>query len=193
LGGARPKSSVIDDGVLILNRFDRVGKERLGYISAMTMLGKNDGDQADYLELAEAITLQGPNVRSQLRVLWKRVLLSVAIRNTDDHLRNHGFLKVKGGWNLSPVFDINPNPLSKTGQSSTSLAGAVGTEDEIDSLLEFSTYLEVEKSEAVSEVKTLAKLLANSSKDSYLPKVKQSEKDQMLNVFSSSLSVMKQV
>ena len=239
LGGARPKSSVIDDGVLMiakfshaqdqwdvmkweswsldlarqfgiqvpafrlvnvsgkgvlmLNRFDRVGKERVGYISAMTMLGKNDGDQADYLEVAEAITLQGPNVRSQLRELWKRVLLSVAIRNTDDHLRNHGFLKVKGGWNLSPVFDVNPSPLSKTGQRSTSFAGAVGTEAEIDSLLEFSTYLEVEKSEAVTEVKTLAKLLANSSKDSYLPKVKQSEKDQMLNVFSSSLSVMKQV
>ena len=33
------------------------------------------------------------------------------ISNTDDHLRNHGFLWAgQAGWRLSPAYDLNPVP-----------------------------------------------------------------------------------
>jgi len=39
-----------------------------------------------------------------------RIVFSICVSNTDDHLRNHGFLLTAEGWILSPAYDINPNP-----------------------------------------------------------------------------------
>ena len=79
----------------------------------MTLLGYNDGADADdgvsYLELVEFIIQNGANVNEDLEELFKRITFSVAISNTDDHLRNHGFILTKSGWTLSPAYDINPN------------------------------------------------------------------------------------
>lgn len=96
--------------VLLVERFDRSAGHRVPYISAMTLLDRNDGQVADYVEMAEALAVHGSNVTADLRELWRRIALSLAINNTDDHLRNHGFLHVANGWQLAPVFDINPNP-----------------------------------------------------------------------------------
>ncbi|HLW09922.1 MAG TPA: HipA domain-containing protein [Fermentimonas sp.] len=97
----------------LTKRFDRINNERLHFSSAMTMLGYTDGasaaDGVSYLEIAEFIILNGANVDADLRELFKRIVLSIAISNTDDHLRNHGFILTKDGWVLSPVYDINPN------------------------------------------------------------------------------------
>lgn len=108
-----PKHRLIDIGgrsVLLVERFDRDGHTRIPYLSGMTLLGKRDGDTSDYVELAEAMGEYCADVRAQLEQLWRRMAFSVTIHNTDDHLRNHGFLKVRRGWVLSPVFDVNPNP-----------------------------------------------------------------------------------
>ena len=40
-------------------------------------------------------------------------MFSMAVTNTDDHLRNHGFLLTKNGWRLSPLYDVNPNPVGE--------------------------------------------------------------------------------
>lgn len=96
--------------VLLVERFDRSGTLRIPYISAMSLLDRNDGEMADYVEIAEALAAHGGNVSVDLRELWRRIALSIALNNTDDHLRNHGFLHVEHGWQLAPVFDINPNP-----------------------------------------------------------------------------------
>jgi serine/threonine-protein kinase HipA len=97
----------------LTKRFDRINNERLHFSSAMTMLGYTDGASAaegvSYLEIAEFIILNGANVDADLRELFKRIVLSIAISNTDDHLRNHGFILTKDGWILSPVYDVNPN------------------------------------------------------------------------------------
>jgi serine/threonine-protein kinase HipA len=63
-----------------------------------------------YLELADLIGMIGESVNEDLEELWKRIVFSICIRNTDDHLRNHIFLLGTGGWRLSPVYDINPQP-----------------------------------------------------------------------------------
>jgi serine/threonine-protein kinase HipA len=94
-------------------RFDRnTSGERIHFASAMTLLGYNDGDDfhsgASYLELAEFIIKQGANVQDNLEELWRRIVFSIAVSNTDDHLRNHGFLLTNNGWILSPAYDINP-------------------------------------------------------------------------------------
>jgi serine/threonine-protein kinase HipA len=80
----------------------------------MTLLGHNDGSNystgASYLDLATWIIQNQKDVDVDLEELWRRIVFSIAIRNTDDHLRNHGFLLTKDGWRLSPAFDLNPDP-----------------------------------------------------------------------------------
>jgi len=98
-------------GVLIVDRFDRDGDIRIGYVSAMTMVEARDGDHRSYLDIAGVIEQRSPVATSDLRQLWRRIALSVLISNTDDHLRNHGFVHHSAdSWVLSPAFDINPNP-----------------------------------------------------------------------------------
>lgn len=96
--------------ILVVERFDRREGERVGYISAMTMLELSDGDRASYLDIAEIIEEQSPQARQDLRELWRRIVFGICINNTDDHLRNHGFLRGGSGWRLAPAFDLNPTP-----------------------------------------------------------------------------------
>jgi len=92
-------------------RFDREGGARIHYASAMTMLGANDGDEGhSYLEIAEWLVQHSAAPEADLRELWRRMVFSYFVRNTDDHLRNHGFLLTGKGWRLAPMFDVNPNP-----------------------------------------------------------------------------------
>ena len=98
----------------LVKRFDRDVKKRIHFASAMTMLGKNDGasaaDGSSYLDIVGFIKSYGANPKADLVELWKRIVFNMAVSNTDDHLRNHGFLFGNGGWRLSPVYDVNPNP-----------------------------------------------------------------------------------
>lgn len=101
----------------LTKRFDRTEKdERIHFASAMTLLGYTDGEKssgASYLELVEFITRNGVTVDRDLEELWRRIVFSICVKNTDDHLRNHGFLLTDGGWHLSPAYDINPNEYGK--------------------------------------------------------------------------------
>jgi serine/threonine-protein kinase HipA len=97
--------------VLVLERFDRDGDWRIGYASAMTMLELSDRDQGSYLDIAAAIEERSPRARTDLHELWRRIAFGVLISNSDDHLRNHGFLRTSSsGWRLAPAFDLNPDP-----------------------------------------------------------------------------------
>jgi len=93
----------------LTKRFDRTSSSRLHFSSALTQLGYYDGEyDASYLELAEFLTNNGANTKADLEELWRRIVFNIAVSNTDDHLRNHGFIYHKGGWLLSPAYDINP-------------------------------------------------------------------------------------
>lgn len=48
-------------------------------------------------------------MEKNLHQLWRRIVFNIAISNTNDHLRNHGFILKKKGWELSPAYDINPS------------------------------------------------------------------------------------
>jgi serine/threonine-protein kinase HipA len=81
----------------------------------MNLTGHQDGDDAStgasYLEIAHVLITDGAQTDLDLRELWARIVFNLLVSNTDDHLRNHGFLLVPGkGWRLSDAFDINPTP-----------------------------------------------------------------------------------
>ena len=158
-GIAVPDSRLIrigDRTVLIVDRFDRQGTDRIGYASAMTMLEASDGDQRSYLEIAQVIEERSPAVTDELRQLWRRICFTILISNTDDHLRNHGFLHERAeSWRLSPAFDINPNPAPGPKELST----AVDFNDfhaSIDTLMEIAEYFRMDAREAADVLAQVA-------------------------------------
>lgn len=139
-----------DDHTFLTRRFDRSDKgERIHFASALTMLGYNDGqdhtDGASYLELAEFIMNHGARVDQDLEELWRRIVFSICVSNTDDHLRNHGFILTNSGWVLSPAFDINPI------EQGMGLKLNISENDnslDLDLAMEVSEYFRIEKEKA---------------------------------------------
>lgn len=103
-----------DGSTFLVKRFDRDGEKRIHFASAMTMLGKNDGasseDGSSYIDIVDFIRAYGSSPKDDLIELFKRIIFSMAVSNTDDHLRNHGFILNDKGWRLSPLYDVNPVP-----------------------------------------------------------------------------------
>ena len=136
--------------VLVVDRFDRTADGgRIGYASAMTMLGARDGDERSYLEIAEVIEERSDAVTVELEQLWRRMAFSVLISNTDDHLRNHGFVHDRGEvWNLAPAFDLNPNPEPGTKYLATAI-DETETEASINLLLKVADYFRLDHDQAL--------------------------------------------
>lgn len=97
-----------------VERFDRSAGARLHYASAFTLLDAGQSEGHSYLDLVQVIEDDGVpgRIGADLEQLFRRVLFNVLVGNRDDHLRNHGFLRMHGGWALSPAFDVNPNTAS---------------------------------------------------------------------------------
>ena len=131
-------------------RFDRTtDRHRIHFASAITLLGYNDGtDHADgvsYLELAAFIIQHGDRVKADLEQLWRRILFNILVSNTDDHLRNHGFLLTPTGWRLSPAYDMNPN---EQGHGLTLNITDTGNELDISLALEVARHFKLKPPEA---------------------------------------------
>ncbi len=143
--------------VLIIQRFDRIGNKRIPFLSAMSMLGAKDNDRRSYLEIAHALIQYGEKPDQDMAELWRRIVFTVLISNTDDHLRNHGFLYERHkGWRLSPAYDINPNPIDiKDRILSTSISFNDSTAS-IDTALSVIDEFRLEKNQAYKIVKQVA-------------------------------------
>ena len=171
----------------LTKRFDRAGDRRIHFASAMTLLGRRDGDDAEagasYLELAEFIIRSGSRPDADLRELWKRIVLSVAVSNADDHLRNHGFLLEARGWRLSPAYDINPSP----GSAGLSLAI-----DEHDASLDFglalsvAPYFRLSKPEANSILESILDVTSTWRERAKALGIKKSEVERMGKAFKTA-------
>lgn len=106
----------------LTKRFDRTSSgDRQHFASAMTLLGRKDGDGADsgvsYLDMVQLITSHGAQANTDLPQLWRRIVFNVCVSNVDDHLRNHGFLLTPNGWALAPAYDMNSVPHAGRGLS----------------------------------------------------------------------------
>jgi len=134
--------------VLVLRRFDRDTNGRIGYLSAMTMVQARDGEDASYLEIAEVIEERSPDAGADLSELWRRIVFTILISNTDDHLRNHAFLRLStAGWSLSPAFDLNPNPEGGAKQLATAIDNN-STEASLATALEVAGLFRISETQA---------------------------------------------
>lgn len=142
-----------DHHTFLVRRFDRTpAGGRLHFTSAMTMTGRSDGADAatgaSYLEIAEVLIRQGARTDADLRQLWRRIVFNLCVSNTDDHLRNHGFLLEPGaGWRLAPAFDVNPVPW---GDSLTLNVSESDNAKDLALAAEVAPLFRVEASEATS-------------------------------------------
>lgn len=130
-------------------RFDRIKQKRIHFASAMTLLGHQDGadfhDGLSYLDIVAFIIQQGASVKADLEQLWRRVVFNILVSNTDDHLRNHGFMLTQNGWQLSPAFDMNPNEM---GNGLTLNISENSNEQDISLALETAKYYQLKQIEA---------------------------------------------
>ena len=75
------------------------------------MLEARDHETRCYLEVVDALRRWGARPLDDMHALFRRIVFSILISNTDDHLRNHGFLfEIPRGWRLAPAYDLNPVP-----------------------------------------------------------------------------------
>jgi serine/threonine-protein kinase HipA len=104
--------------VFLIERFDRYGEhirpQRRHFVSAMTLIGAGELTQGSYGDIARAIRRFGPpaTLQQDLTELFRRMVFNILCNNSDDHLRNHGFLfdLESRMWRLSPVYDLVPQP-----------------------------------------------------------------------------------
>ncbi len=131
--------------VLLLRRFDRTGKVRWPFLSAMSMLGANDHETRSYLEFVDALRQCGAAPKEDMCELWRRIVFSILISNTDDHLRNHGFLCAgPDGWRLAPAYDLNPVPSDIKPRILTTAIDLENNTASLDLALEVAAYFELE-------------------------------------------------
>ncbi len=169
----------------LTKRFDRTEKgERIHFASAMTLLGHKDGEDssgASYLELAEFITRHGASVEKDLEELWRRIVFSICVKNTDDHLRNHGFLLTANGWELSPAYDINPNEYGQGLSLNISLDdNALDT----DLALEVAGYFRLENKTANKIIERITESVSSWREVSTRHKMSKAEQERMAEAFS---------
>jgi serine/threonine-protein kinase HipA len=169
----------------LTKRFDRTENgERVHFASAMTLLGYTDGEKsagASYLELVEFITRNGVAVDRDLGELWRRIVFSICVKNTDDHLRNHGFLLTDGGWLLSPAYDINPNEYGKGLHLNIS---DMDNSLNLDLALEVAEYFRLGNDKANKTIKQIKNAVGAWKEFALKYKIPDAEQDRMAQAFS---------
>lgn len=167
-------------------RFDRdPHNKRIHFASAMTLLQRTDRDDASkgasYLELVEFIMQQGAESIRDLEQLWRRIVFYICISNTDDHLRNHGFLFQPGkGWLLSPAYDINPDPMGdglKLNISDVDNAQDLGLAKEV------APYFRIDAKQADKIIRDIIKVVQQWRREAKKMGISPSEQDFMENAF----------
>jgi len=170
--------------VLLLRRFDREDKRRIPFLSAMSMLGAKDNETHSYLAIVDALRQHGAAPKADIQALWRRIVFNIIISNTDDHLRNHGFLYEGGdGWRLSPAYDLNPVP---TDIKPRILTTAINEEDGTASLalaMSVAKYFELDAAKARAIAKQVCKAVSKWRNEAAHHGVDKNEIDRMASAF----------
>jgi serine/threonine-protein kinase HipA len=176
--------TVANKPVLLLRRFDRDGKGRIPFLSAMSMLGAKDNETHSYLEIVDALRQHGAAPKADMEALWRRVVFSILISNTDDHLRNHGFLyEGSDGWRLSPAYDLNPVP---TDIKPRILTTAINEDDGTASLalaMSVTEYFELDTAKAREIALQVAKIVSKWRDEAARHGITKNQIDRMASAF----------
>jgi len=176
--------TVSNKPVILLRRFDREGTRRIPFLSAMSMLGAKDRDTRSYLEIVDALRQHGAAPKEDMEQLWRRLVFSILISNTDDHLRNHGFLYAgQAGWRLSPAYDLNPVPVDVKPRILTT---AINEDDNTASLalaMEVAPYFDLEPATAGKIAAEVGKAVSNWRDEAVRLGIGKSEIERMASAF----------
>ncbi len=146
----------------LTKRFDRRQGRRIHFASAMTLLNKKDGeDDVSYLDIVDFLVQNGSQIETDLEELWRRIVFNICVSNTDDHLRNHGFLLTPQGWKLSPAYDINP---SEIGDGLKLNISADDNSQNLELALDVIEYFRIEKPRAKKIINEVVKAVSQWKK-----------------------------
>ena len=124
------------------------------------------------------------NIESDLGELWQRIVFNLFVSNTDDHLRNHGFILTERGWILSPAFDINPN------EDGSGLSLNISLDDnslDLDLTLEVAEYFRLTNEDALKKIENIKKSVKNWRSVANKYQLPESEQELMAKVFERFL------
>lgn len=192
-GIAVPRRQLVKVGdrhVLLVERFDRADSSRIGYMSAMTMMEAKDGEPGDYIDLAEKLADHSASLDEDRRELFDRAVLNVALHNTDDHLRNHGLIDDVGGWRLSPIFDVNPNPVIGE-ERATSIAGATAAADEWAGLMELASASGIDTLESCERIARIVTAAESWRRVASKHDIPASEQQKMARVLDERIDMLR--
>ena len=170
--------------VLILQRFDRKGVQRIPFLSAMSMLGAKDNQPRSYLEIVDVLRRYGAAPKRDMEALWRRIVFNIMISNTDDHLRNHGFLyDGPDGWRLSPAYDLNPVPVDIKPRILTTAINEDDGTASLDLALEVAEYFELDASVARKIIRQTGRAVSNWRSVARQTAINDTEIDRMASAF----------
>ena len=176
--------AVANKSVLLLRRFDRDGARRIPFLSAMSMLGSRNNETRSYMEIVDALRQHGAAPKEDMAALWRRLVFNILISNTDDHLRNHGFLyEGPDGWRLSPAYDLNPVP---TDLKPRILTTAINEDDNTASLalaMEVAGYFELNTDNARTTAGQVGKAVSKWRDEAARHGLTKPEIDRMASAF----------
>ena len=169
---------------LLLRRFDRDGRRRLPFLSAMSMLGARDRETHSYLEVVDALRQHGAQVKGDLEQLRRRIVFYVLISNTDDHLRNLGFLySGKTGWSLSPAYDLNPVPVELKPRVLTTNIDLDDSTASLDLALSVAEYFNLKSDRAKTVTAEVARAVAPWRREAASLGISRAEIERMSSAF----------
>jgi serine/threonine-protein kinase HipA len=176
--------TVAGKSVLLLRRFDREAARRIPFLSSMSMLGARDNQTRSYLEIVDALRQNGAAAKEDIQGLWRRLVFNILISNTDDHLRNHGFLYAgAAGWRLSPAYDLNPVPVDIKPRILTT---AINEDDNTASLalaFEVAGYFELDDKGARGVASDVGKVVSSWREEAARHGLAKAEIDRMASAF----------
>lgn len=151
-----------DHPVALIRRFDRREGGRVPYISARTALGRVGAASGYYTDIADAIRMISARPAEDLREIWLRMVFGILVTNTDDHLKNHGFIYAGNNlWRLSPIFDVNPQP-RRHPQMETGISPIHGHEPGIEAAIDVAPFFDLETAEAQALAREMGNTLSGN-------------------------------
>jgi serine/threonine-protein kinase HipA len=176
--------TVSNEPVILLRRFDREKNVRIPFLSAMSMLGAKDRETRSYLEIVDALRRHGATPKEDMEQLWRRIVFSILISNTDDHLRNHGFLYAgQAGWRLSPAYDLNPVPVDIKPRILTTAINEDDGTASLDLAMSVAEYFELEKDKAKAIAAQVGKAVSTWRNEAAKHGIAKGEIDRMESAF----------
>ena len=170
--------------VILLRRFDRDGTRRIPFLSAMSMLGAKGSDTRSYMEIVDALRQHGAAPKQDMEQLWRRIVFNILISNTDDHLRNHGFLYAgQLGWRLSPAYDLNPMPVDIKPRILTTAINEDDGTASLDLAMSVAEYFELDKDKAKAIAAEVGKTVSRWRDEAAVHGMGKNEIERMASAF----------